>query len=131
MKKICIVFASLVLACSCSDSSTDNKEADKKSEDPAAAAPASEAKDPLVEKGMELIAKSDCLTCHKLNEQLTGPAYAAIAAKYRGQENIIDSLAHKIIKGGSGVWGPVPMTPHPDLSEEDAKTMVHYVMSIK
>jgi cytochrome c len=132
MKKGCIIFGSLLLLLmSCNNSSTDTKEADKKSADTVAGAPAAEAKDPEASKGLSLIAKSDCLTCHKLTEPLIGPAYALVAAKYKGQPGMIDTLANKIIKGGSGVWGTVPMTPHPAVSLEDAKTMVHYVLSIK
>lgn len=131
MKKIAIIFASSFILYSCNSSSTETKEGDAKSADTTATAPAAETKDPEVEKGLGLVAKSDCLTCHKLTETFVGPAYSAIAAKYKGQDNIIDSLAQKVIKGGAGIWGTVPMTPHPQISEEDAKAMVHYVMSIK
>ena len=132
MKKTLLISALLFILISCSDSSTDTKETDTKAADTVAAPPpVAETKDLEAEKGMGLIAKSDCLTCHKLSEASIGPAYATVAAKYQGQQNMIDSLAHKIIKGGSGVWGAVPMTPHPQISIEDAKTMVHYVMSVK
>ncbi len=60
-----------------------------------------------------------------------GPSYAEVAAKYTGNQIAIDSLPGKIIKGGAGVWGTIPMTPHPTISAEDAKAMVTYVMSIK
>lgn len=130
MKKGYLIFASFVFFISC-NSSTDTKSTDTKASDTAAAPAPAEAKDPEAAKGLGLIAKSDCLTCHKLNEASIGPAYAAVAAKYQGQSNMIDSLAHKVIKGGSGVWGTAPMTPHPLLSEEDAKAMVHYVLSVK
>ncbi len=134
MKKGFIIISSLVIIAACNSSSTDNKEADTKTSDTSsstAAAPATDAKDAEDEKGLALIAKSDCLTCHKLSEASVGPAYAAVAAKYKGNANAVDSLAQKVIKGGSGNWGTVPMTPHPQLSTEDAKTMVHYVLSIK
>ena len=85
-------------------------------------------KDPAYALGLELVAKSDCLTCHKLNEASTGPSYASVAAKYPNTPEMIDTLASKIIKGGSGNWGAVPMTPHPTVSVEDAKAMVKYVM---
>lgn len=133
MKKGLIIFASLVIITSCNSSSTDNKEAGTKATDTAAAAtaPATETKDPEAVKGLELVGKSDCFTCHKLSEASVGPAYALVAAKYKDKPGIIDTLAGKVIKGGSGNWGAVPMTPHPMLSKEDAKMMVHYVMSIK
>ncbi len=84
---------------------------------------------PDYKKGLALVANSDCLTCHKINEAATGPAYADIAAKYAGADDAqITMLANTIIKGGSGNWGQVSMTPHPNLSEEDAKQMVKYVL---
>lgn len=87
---------------------------------------------PDYKKGLALVANSDCLTCHKINEAATGPAYADIAAKYAGADDAqITKLANTIINGGSGNWGPVPMTPHPDLSEADAKQMVKYVLLLK
>jgi len=132
MKKTLIILTAVFVCISC-NSSSDTKETDAKSTDTVAAAPppAAETKDLEAERGLGLVAKSDCFTCHKLTEPLIGPAYSLVAAKYKGQENMIDSLAHKIIKGGSGVWGEVPMSPHPQVPIEDAKAMVHYVMSIK
>ena len=82
-------------------------------------------------KGAQLIAKSDCLTCHKEDTKLIGPAYADVAKKYKNDDATVDSLANKVIKGGSGKWGDVPMTPHPQLSMDDAKEMVKYVLSLK
>jgi cytochrome c len=82
-------------------------------------------------KGRDLVTKSDCLTCHKENEKLIGPAYADVAARYAGKPGIEDSLANKVIHGGSGNWGQVPMTAHPQLSHEDAVAMVKYVLLLK
>ncbi|MFX5761018.1 c-type cytochrome, partial [Acinetobacter baumannii] len=78
---------------------------------------------PDYQKGLELIGKSDCLTCHKVSEKLIGPAYKDVAAKYENTPENIKMLAGKIIKGGQGVWGAVPMTAHPQLSEADAEQM--------
>jgi cytochrome c len=95
-------------------------------------APPDITKDPNYEKGMAIEANSDCKTCHKLNEKLVGPAFKEIATKYAGaDEAMVDSLAGKVINGGSGVWGQIPMTPHPNLSKEDAKTVVKYVLLLK
>lgn len=89
-------------------------------------------KNPDYEKGLALVGKSDCLTCHKVNEASTGPAYADVAAKYAdAADTTITRLANTIIKGGSGHWGAVPMTPHPGISEDDAKQMVKYVLLLK
>ena len=79
--------------------------------------------------GAQLIAKSDCGTCHKEQEKLIGPAFADVAKKYSPSD--VDSLASKIIKGGSGHWGTVPMSPHPTISTDDAKSMVNYILSLK
>ncbi|WP_439883257.1 c-type cytochrome [Pontibacter sp. MBLB2868] len=81
-------------------------------------------------QGKKLIAMSDCLSCHRENEKLVGPAYMDVAKKYEMNDKNIDYLAGKIISGGSGVWGQVPMTPHPDLSQEQAREMAEYVLSL-
>ena len=80
-------------------------------------------------KGAQLIAQSDCLSCHKEHEKLVGPAYADVAKKYTAAD--IDKLANKVIKGGAGNWGEVPMTAHPQLSVDDAKEMVKYILTVK
>ena len=82
-------------------------------------------------KGKELIAKNDCLTCHKDHEKLIGPAYKDVAAKYASDPNAIEGLAEKVMKGGTGVWGQVPMAAHPNLTKEDAVALVKYIMLIK
>lgn len=84
---------------------------------------------PDYQAGLALEAKSDCATCHKLDEKLVGPAFREIAARYT--EKDVDMLAEKVIQGGSGNWGQVPMTPHPQLSKEDAKTIVKYILLLK
>ncbi len=82
-------------------------------------------------KGEELIKQSDCLTCHKVDVKIIGPAYQEVAAKYPATEANIDLLAGKIIKGGAGVWGDIPMAPHPSISTDDAKEMVKYILTLK
>jgi cytochrome c len=81
--------------------------------------------------GGKLIAKNDCLTCHKIDTKVIGPSYADVAAKYPANEANIDTLANKVIKGGSGHWGAIAMAGHPSLSEADAKSMVTYILSLK
>lgn len=93
----------------------------------AAVAPA-----PAVElPGEKLIAKSDCMACHNKETKIVGPAYVNIATKYENNEENIAMLSEKVIKGGTGVWGSVPMTPHPTISSADAKEMVKYILSLK
>lgn len=81
-------------------------------------------------QGEKLIAMSDCLSCHREQEKLVGPAYVEVAKKYEMNDKNLDYLTGKIISGGAGVWGQVPMTPHPDLSREDAREMAKYVLSL-
>ncbi len=82
-------------------------------------------------KGKELITQSDCLGCHKEQAKLVGPAYKDVALKYEKTPENITLLAKKIIKGGQGIWGQVPMTPHPQISQTDAEEMVKYILSLK
>ena len=128
MKKYLVVLAFAVLVFACGSDgdkkNTENREDSLKKETPAPAAQ-------NYERGLELVAQSDCTTCHKINEKNIGPAYADVAKKYEPTEAVIDTLASKVINGGVGVWGTVPMTPHPDLSREDAREMVKYVLSLK
>jgi cytochrome c len=81
--------------------------------------------------GEALIQKNDCLTCHKLDQKIIGPAYIDVANKYTASPAVIDTLANKIIKGGSGNWGNIAMSPHPNLSMTDAQDMVKYILSLK
>lgn len=87
---------------------------------------------PDYEKGLDLVGKYQCIACHKVDETLTGPSYREVANKYAGAgEAKISELAKKVIAGGSGVWGELPMTPHPNVSEDDAKAMVKYILLLK
>jgi cytochrome c len=81
--------------------------------------------------GEKLIAKSDCIGCHKLDKKLVGPSYLDIAKKYASNEKNVNYLSGKIIKGGSGVWGTIPMAPHTSLKKDDAKSMASYILSLK
>jgi cytochrome c len=86
---------------------------------------------PDYQKGLALVAGSDCLTCHKTSEKNIGPAYKDVAAKYENTDANVKMLAEKVIKGGSGNWGAIPMTPHPQLKQEDVEAMVRYVLLLK
>jgi cytochrome c len=81
--------------------------------------------------GKALIEGSDCRTCHKDDAKLIGPAYKEVAKKYENNEKNIKMLGEKILKGGQGVWGEIPMAGHPNLSQEDAEAMVKYILTIK
>ncbi|WP_205500075.1 c-type cytochrome [Rufibacter psychrotolerans] len=84
-----------------------------------------------LEAGKQLIAKSDCMACHKIDAKSLGPSYKDVATKYPATEANYARLAQKIIKGGSGTWGQIPMAPHTALSEADAKKMTKYILSLK
>jgi len=133
MKRIFITSIAFAVLTACnSDSKSDSgeKAAETKEEKPAAEVQITENKDYLA--GLDLILKSDCLTCHKVEEKLTGPSYRDVANKYASQApGIIPTLADKIIKGGSGVWGEVPMLPHATVSHDDAEKMVKYILLLK
>lgn len=80
-------------------------------------------------EGLALIEGADCLTCHKVDARIVGPSYQEVADKYT--EADIDMLATKIIEGGKGNWGEIPMTPHTGMSPENAKKMVQYILTLK
>ena len=81
-------------------------------------------------EGKELVSKSDCLSCHKLDIKIVGPAYKDVAKKYPANEANYDILSKKVIAGGSGNWGAVAMAPHATLTPADAKKMVEYILSL-
>ncbi len=96
----------------------------------AAAAPgASTAAAAPAKDGKALIGSSDCLACHNEHNKLVGPSYAEVAKKYK--EADIPHLVKKIIDGGAGAWGEIPMSPHPTLAPDDAEAMVKYILTVK
>jgi cytochrome c len=114
MKKIVVLAACFVLVYSC-NSSGEKKTSSVPTETP---------------KGLEMITTLDCTTCHKITEKNIGPAYTDVAKKYENTEANVEELAHKVISGGSGRWGTVPMTPHA-ISMDSAKEMVRYILSLR
>lgn len=128
MKKYFVAIALLVFVGACSNSASNSKT----DEAAATAAPANDlSANPDYQKGIELIAKSDCLTCHKTDTKNIGPAYKDVAAKYENTEANVTMLASKIMKGGTGVWGQIPMTPHAGMSEADARALAKYVLLLR
>jgi len=81
--------------------------------------------------GEDLLKKSGCTACHANDKKLVGPAYKDVAAKYKGDAAAPAKLADKVKKGGSGVWGPVPMPPNAAVKDDDIKTMVTYILAMK
>ncbi|HAL40106.1 MAG TPA: cytochrome C' [Polaromonas sp.] len=80
---------------------------------------------------LQLATAKNCMACHAIDRKLVGPAYKDVAAKYAGQKDAADKLAAKVMKGGSGVWGPVPMPANTQVSPDEAKKLVAWVLTLK
>jgi cytochrome c len=78
-----------------------------------------------------LATAKNCMACHAVDKKLVGPSYKDVANKYAGQKDAVDRLAVKIMKGGSGVWGPVPMPANVQVSEAEAKKLAAWVLTLK
>lgn len=129
MKRIFISAMALCFLIACGGSgSKDEKKEDKKE---VSGETTDVTSNPDYQKGLAILAKYDCLTCHKVDEMLTGPPYREVANKYAGADTAVAYLAAKIINGGSGVWGNTPMVPHPGISKEDAEAMAKYILLLK
>jgi len=79
----------------------------------------------------DLAQKKNCMACHATDKKLVGPSYKDVAAKYAGQKDAVDKLSQKVLKGGAGVWGPVPMPANAAVSDAEAKQLVQWIMTIK
>ena len=77
-----------------------------------------------------LATAKNCMACHAVDKKLVGPSYKDVAAKYKGDAGAVDKLAVKIIKGGSGVWGPVPMPANAQVNDADAKKLATWIMGM-
>lgn len=78
---------------------------------------------------MALATSKNCMACHAVERKLVGPSYKAVAGKYAGQADAVDKLASKIMKGGSGVWGAIPMPANPQVNEADAKKLAAWILA--
>lgn len=78
-----------------------------------------------------LATAKNCMACHAVDKKLVGPSYKDVAAKYAGDKTAVDKLAGKIMKGGSGIWGAVPMPANAQVNEAEAKTLAAWVLSAK
>ena len=79
----------------------------------------------------ELAQQKTCMACHAVDRKVVGPSYKDVAAKYAGQKDAPAMLADKIVKGGVGVWGPVPMPANPKVSPAEARQLVSWIMGLK
>ena len=126
MKKTFLIISLLGILAACGSGS------EKKADAETAPAKTENLSDnPDYQKGLEVASKSDCFTCHKIDEKNIGPAWRDVANKYAGQDTAVKYLAHKIVTGGSGVWGEVPMAAHPTFTQEDAEAVAKYVLLLK
>ncbi|MDM0042187.1 c-type cytochrome [Variovorax sp. J22G21] len=80
---------------------------------------------------LALATSKNCMSCHAVERKVLGPSFKEVAAKYKDDKTAADKLVIKIVKGGSGVWGPLPMPANPQVSEADAKKLAAWVLSTK
>lgn len=80
---------------------------------------------------LKLATDKNCMACHAIDKKLVGPSYKDVAAKYAGQKDAADKLAAKIMKGGSGVWGAIPMPANAQVNAAEAKTLASWVLTQK
>ena len=138
MKKIILIASVLFATFSCSskeeepdpfETVVDYDQMAKEYEEFRSENPVEKPKEDLAVRGLALIESSDCLSCHTTATKMIGPSYQEVADRYTDAD--IDYLANKIIDGGKGVWGDIPMTAHPGVNKENARQMVKYILSLK
>ncbi|MFZ6012404.1 MAG: c-type cytochrome [Bacteroidota bacterium] len=133
MKKLFVLIALLGIATWTMTSCGGKKEETKTEDgydDYETAEPSKESSDDLIKQGQVLVDASDCKTCHHATNKVIGPSHTDVAKKYDFTNANVGLLAGKIIAGGAGVWGEIPMTAHPDISQADAEKMAMYVLSL-
>jgi cytochrome c len=127
-----LVLSTALFLAACGNNAGQAKSAETKDTASSTATPAATA---AADKGLELIGSNDCTACHSVRKGQgpnTGPAYEDVAAKYSpAADSTVDRIIKKIKDGGNGVWGSNLMTPHPAVKDEDIRTMVNYILSIK
>ena len=128
MKNVYLVIVALALvifSCGQKEKKTTAEDYGTPTEESTATQPV----DPIA-KGELLVKENDCKTCHHKTNKIIGPAHLEVAKKYDFTEANVKMLADKIIKGGQGNWGQIPMTAHTDISQADAEMMARYVLSL-
>lgn len=127
---IALVGIATVSMTSCGSKKEEAKEEKDAYDDMETAEPKKESSADLIAQGQALVDASDCKTCHHPTNKIIGPSHTDVAKKYEFTKANVGLLADKIISGGSGVWGEIPMSPHADLSHADAEKMAMYVLSL-
>lgn len=85
----------------------------------------------LAAEAQELLKEKACLSCHTLDKKLVGPAYKDVAAKYKSRKDAQAYLVSKIKGGSTGVWGPIPMPPNGTVSDDDARVLAKFILTLK
>jgi cytochrome c len=80
---------------------------------------------------LKLATEKNCMACHSVEKKVLGPSYKDIAAKYAGQKDAVAKLSVKVMKGGTGVWGQIPMPANAQVNEAEAKTLVTWILATK
>lgn len=80
---------------------------------------------------VEFAQKKNCMACHSIERKVIGPAFKDVATKYAGQTGAVDKLTAKVVKGGAGVWGNIPMPSNPQVTEAEAKQLVQWILTLK
>ena len=131
MNKIKLTLAAIAIVlvvASCGPNKTENAVQEDYGTPDETAAPVASVD--IIAQGESLVKASDCKTCHHATNKIIGPSHTDVANKYEFTQANVTLLASKIISGGTGVWGEIPMTPHPDISQIDAEKMARYVLSL-
>jgi len=131
MKKVFVLLAAVSVmtwSMSCGGKKEEPKAAEE--EDSYVAEPKKASPEEMIKEGQALVDGADCKTCHHPTNKIVGPSHTDVAKKYEFTQANVTLLAGKIITGGSGVWGEIPMSPHAGLSQSDAEKMAMYVLSL-
>lgn len=138
MLKIKLMPRLLLFACfgfllllSCGSNNDEAASAADSENTPASMVQSNVANSPQAKALRNLMKKSDCATCHQISTKSIGPSYTEVANQYEKNDKTIAQLADKIIKGGAGVWGEIPMTAHPDMKPAEAEILVREILSLK
>jgi cytochrome c len=79
----------------------------------------------------DLAKEKNCMACHAVNNKVVGPGFKDVAKRYAGQKDAEDKLVQKVLKGGAGAWGVVPMPANAQITEAEARTLVRWILSLK
>lgn len=80
---------------------------------------------------LQLATAKNCMACHAVDKKLVGPSYKEVATKYADQKDAVAKLSAKVVKGGSGVWGPVPMPANAQITRDEATKLVTWILTQK